>query len=67
MVSIEPSDKSLTDEEINMLTEIGKRIVLSLSCDANGDGIPCRTDRFQAMEDMMGYLIIGMQNGGYRL
>ena len=67
MYSIEPSNKSLTVEEINMLAEIGKRIILSLSCDTNGDGIPCRTDRFQAMEDMMGYLIIGMQNGEYRL
>jgi len=65
MISIGPHDKSLTDEEVDMLAGIGKRIVLSLSCDANGDGIPCRTDRFQAMEDMMAYLIIGMEDGGY--
>ena len=30
----------------------------SLSCDANGDGFPCSTDRLQAIEDMLHYLTI---------
>ena len=50
--------KSLTEEETIELAELGTRIMKSLSCDANGDGFPCRTDRLQAIEDMLHYLTI---------
>ena len=58
MYSIEPSNESLTVKDREELIQIGKRITLSLSCNANGDGLPCRTDRFQAIDDMIDYLNI---------
>ncbi len=57
---IAPGTVSLTTEEVIELAELGRRILLSLSCDANGEGLPCRTDRFEAMGDMIKYLNIGM-------
>ena len=53
--------ESLSFEEAIVLVELGSRIILSLSCDANGDGLPCRTDRFTAMGDMIRYLDIAME------
>ena len=49
---------TLNKKEIKRLIELGKRIQLGLSCDINGQGIPCRTDRLQAVEDMKEYLSI---------
>ena len=49
---------TLNKKEIKMLVELGKKIQLGLSCDINGQGIPCRTDRLQAVEDMKEYLSI---------
>ncbi len=49
---------TLNKKEIKRLIELGKRIQLGLSCDINGQGIPCRTDRLQAVEDMREYLAI---------
>ena len=48
----------LNKKEIKRLIELGKKIQLGLSCDINGQGIPCRTDRLQAVEDMKEYLSI---------
>ena len=48
----------LNKKEIKRLIELGKRIQLGLSCDINGQGIPCRTDRLQAVDDMIEYLSI---------
>lgn len=48
----------LNDIEIEELADLGQRITTSLSCDANGTGTPCRTDRFAAIEDMINYLLI---------
>jgi hypothetical protein len=47
---------TLNDTEIAELVELGKRIHESLSCDANGTGLPCRTDRLEAVRDMVRYL-----------
>ena len=52
------SSETLSNKEIKKLTKLGKNILASLSCDVNGQGIPCRTDRFTAVENMIEYLKI---------
>ena len=59
--SIISGRESLNHEEVLALAKLGKRIIKALSCDANGEGIPCRTDRFTAMGDMLRYLDICME------
>ena len=49
---------TLNKKEIKKLIELGKKIQLGLSCDINEQGIPCRTDRLQAVSDMIEYLKI---------
>ena len=49
---------TLNDTEIAELVCLGRRIHGSLSCDADGTGLPCRTDRLQAVKDMARYLQI---------
>jgi len=52
-------DKSiLTAQEQEELFRLGDDIQKGLSCDANGTGIPCRTDRLDAVENMKRYLEI---------
>ena len=53
MVSI-----GLSNIEIEKLEKLGDDIQKDLSCDANGTGIPCRTDRLSAVENMKRYLEI---------
>ena len=48
----------LTDKEINRLVELGADIQRCLSCDINDTGLPCRTDRFEAVDLMKKYLRI---------
>ena len=48
----------LTNKEINKLVELGADIQLCLSCDINDTGLPCRTDRFEAVDLMKQYLEI---------
>jgi len=48
----------LSDPEIEELAELGSLITIDLSCDANGTGVPCRTDRLMAVEHMKRYLEI---------
>ena len=48
----------LTKAEIDRLTELGRQIVLGLTCDVNGSGFPCRTDRLACIEGMKEYLEI---------
>lgn len=48
----------LTDTELDDLALIGNVIKVSLECDINGTGVPCRTDRFTAVEAMVRYLEI---------
>ena len=48
----------LTDEEIERLVVIGEDIQVGLSCDANGTGLPCRTDRLSVVQSMKEYLSI---------
>ena len=53
MVSI-----GLSNIEIEKLVKLGDNIQKDLSCDANGTGLPCRTDRLSAVENMRRYLEI---------
>jgi len=48
----------LTEEEMVLLADYGATIRGSLECDANGTGVPCRTDRLYAVEFMKRYLAI---------
>ena len=49
---------TLTDTDIKRLVKLGGDIQQDLGCDANGTGLPCRTDRFSAVENMIEYLEI---------
>ena len=49
---------TLTNKEVDELVKLGKDIQAGLSCDANGTGEPCRTDRLDAVENMKRYLEI---------
>ena len=52
-------DKSLlTAQDQEELVKIGDNIQKDLSCDANGTGLPCRTDRLEAVSNMKRYLEI---------
>ena len=53
------SDKGiLSNQEQEELFRLGDDIQKDLSCDANGTGIPCRTDRLEAVSNMKRYLEI---------
>ena len=49
---------SLNDKEIKRLAKLGKDIIKNLSCHANDQGIPCRSDRFAVIDAMTEYLLI---------
>ncbi len=49
---------TLNKKETKKLVELGKKIQLSLSCNINGTGLPSRTNRLQAVNDMVEYLKI---------
>ena len=53
----------LTIEEMRQLEDLGEKIELDLGCDLNGTGIPCRTDRLEAVSNMIKYISIH----GYRV
>ena len=48
----------LNANEQEELFRLGDDIQKDLSCDANGTGLPCRTDRLSAVENMKRYLEI---------
>ena len=48
----------LSNQEQEELFRLGDDIQKDLSCDANGTGIPCRTDRLSAVANMKRYLEI---------
>ena len=49
---------TLNAKEQEELFRLGEDIQAGLSCDANGTGIPCRTDRLDAVSNMKRYLEI---------
>ena len=49
---------TLNDKEVKRLGELGQAIQGGLSCDINDNGIPCRTDRLDAIKHMKEYLEI---------
>ena len=48
----------LNNEEMSQLIYLGHKIKQGLSCNANGDGVPCRTDRLDSVKNMKEYLMI---------
>ena len=52
------ANNTLTKQEQEELFRLGEDIQAGLSCDVNGTGIPCRTDRLDAVENMKRYLEI---------
>jgi len=46
----------LNAKEQDKLVKLGDDIQQDLSCDANGTGLPCRTDRLSAVGNMKQYL-----------
>ena len=48
----------LNAQEQEELFRLGDDIQKDLSCDANGTGLPCRTDRLDAVSNMKRYLEI---------
>jgi hypothetical protein len=49
---------TLTDKEEKQLAKLGKALRIALECDVNGEGLPCRTDRLDAVQSMIKYLQI---------
>ena len=50
--------RAFTDEERARLVELGEMIVAGLSCNINGTGLPCRSDRIASLECMRQYIAI---------
>ena len=48
----------ITDKEYKQLATLGKKIIKDLSENFNGDGVPGRTCRFEAIKNMIKYLEI---------
>jgi len=49
---------TLNDKDVKRLGELGQAIQGCLSCDINDNNIPCRTDRFEAIKNMLEYVKI---------
>ena len=49
---------TLTKKEQKQLVKLGKDIKKCLECNINNTGLPCRTDRFEAVDLMIKYLRI---------
>ena len=49
---------TLNDVEIEELVFLGKGIIGGLGCNANGEGLPCRSDRIASVRLMERYLEI---------
>ena len=49
---------TLTEKEMKQLVKLGKGIQRSLSDDINGTGLPSRSNRLEAVKDMIKYLQI---------
>ena len=52
------SEEVLNKKETKRLVILGGKIKMSLNCDINDTGLPCRTDRLAAVEDMIEYIKI---------
>jgi len=50
--------RTLTDIEQTSLVDLGEKIRGALECDANGAGLPCRTDRLNAVKHMIAYITL---------
>jgi hypothetical protein len=48
----------LTDKDLKKLETLGVKIRACLSCNINDTGVPCRTDRLEAVRLMQEYLLV---------
>ena len=48
--------RAFTEEERARLADLGEMIVAGLSCNINGTGLPCRSDRLYSLELMRQYI-----------
>jgi hypothetical protein len=48
----------ITDQQWRELAKLGKNIIICLRQNLNGDGVPPRSDRFEALKLMQRYLAI---------
>jgi|TARA_B100000029_G_scaffold422006_1_gene428494 hypothetical protein len=46
----------LTDKQVDKLIDLGPKIQMGLECNLNGTGLPCRTDRLDAVDNMIKYV-----------
>ena len=51
-------NNTLTTKEVKKLVKLGTNIVMGLECNINSTGLPCRTDRLDAVGNMIEYLTI---------
>jgi len=49
---------TLSEKELETLAGLGEKIKSCLDCNINGYGVPCRTDRLEAVKLMKKYLEI---------
>jgi hypothetical protein len=47
---------AFNDKEWQELAELGHKIIIDLSANPNGDGVPGRNSRFEAISNMVKYL-----------
>ena len=52
------NENVLTDKDLKKLEKLGVKIRACLSCNINDTGVPCRTDRLEAVRLMQEYLTI---------
>ena len=52
------NNNTLTDKEVKKLVKLGSAIQMGLECNINSTGLPCRTDRLDAVGNMIEYLTI---------
>ena len=52
------NENVLTDKDLKKLEKLGVKIRACLSCNINDTGVPCQTDRLEAVRLMQEYLTI---------
>ena len=52
------SNNIINDKQWKRLAKLGESLIICLAVDLNGDGVPPRSDRFEALKLMREYLDI---------
>ena len=50
--------QTLTDIEQTSLVDLGEKIKVALECDTYGTGLPCKSDRLDAVKHMIAYITL---------